>query len=147
MARNNSTWVVVANSSCATIYKMEKIKELKELQHLEHPESRLHSRDLVTSRPGRSFESMADHSRHALEPPTSPQKIEFMAFARTLCEHLELARKNGDFDNLYLAASPSFLGLLRQYMSMHVNATIKKEIDKDMTHMQPKEICEYIGKL
>lgn len=146
MVKKNSTWVVVANSSRAKIYKLEKIKELKELQRLEHPESRLHARDLVTSPQGRAFESMGMH-RHAMEPTTSPQKLEFMTFARSLCEHLEAARLHGDFDSLYLAASPSFLGLLRQYMSTQVAESVKKEIDKDMTNMPPKQLGEYLAKL
>lgn len=146
MVKNGSTWVVVANSSCAKIYKMETLKDLKVIEQMEHPESRLHVRDLVSSPQGRAFESMGMH-RHAMEPTTSPQKLEFMAFAKSLCARLEDARMHGDFDQLYLAAGPSFLGLLRQFMSTHLSGIVKKEIDKDMTHMKAKEIGEFIAKL
>lgn len=133
------TWVLVANSSLARIYKLEHQNHLTELKVLEHPESRLHNSDLVSDKPGRDFESMGSR-RHALEPKTSPKKQEFAIFAKLLAEYLEESRLQGTFESLYIAASPSLLGLLRQSLHPNTAKLIKGEMDKDMTLMKPDEI-------
>lgn len=132
-------WLLVANSSLARIYKLDKNHQLTELKVLEHPESRLHNIDLVEDKPGRDFESSGTR-RHALEQKTSPKKQEFTIFARLLADYLENARNQGAFDALYIAASPSLLGLLRQSMHANTAKLIKGEVDKDMTLLKPHEI-------
>lgn len=133
------TWLLVANSSFARIYKLEKNHHLEELKVLEHPESRLHNIDLVSDKPGRDFESGGTR-RHALEQKTSPKKQEFSVFAKMLADYLEDAHNEGTFDTLYIAASPSLLGLLRQSIHPNTAKLIKGEVDKDMTLFKPHEI-------
>jgi protein required for attachment to host cells len=137
------TWLIVANSSIARIYKIEKRHELKELKVLEHPESRLHNLDLVTDKPGRDFES-AGVGKHALEPKVLPKRQEFAVFAKTLADFLENARNQGEFETLYVAASPSLLGLLRHSLHPNTAKLIKGEVDKDMTQMKPQEIPAHL---
>ena len=132
-------WLLVANSSLARIYKLDKNHQLTELKVLEHPESRLRNSDLVEDKPGRDFESSGTR-RHALEQKTSPKKQEFTVFAKLLADYLENARNQGGFDALYIAASPSLLGLLRQSMHANTAKLIKGEVDKDMTLLKPHEI-------
>src|SRR5271170_8124938 len=107
------SWLIVANSSLARIFKLVTRQELKELKVIEHPESRLHNIDLVSDRPGRDLE-LGGTRRHALEPKVMPKRQEFIVFAKQLADYLENARNNGEFDTLYIAASPALLGLLRQ---------------------------------
>lgn len=137
------TWLIVANSSLARIYKIEKRHDLKEIKVLEHPESRLHNLDLVSDKPGRDFES-AGIGRHSLEPKVLPKRHEFEIFAKSLADYLENARNQGEFETLYVAASPSLLGLLRQSMHPNTAKLIKGEVDKDMTQMKPHEIPSYL---
>ncbi len=133
------SWLLVANSSLARIFKLVKRHELQELKTFEHPESRLHNLDLVSDKPGRDFES-AGIGRHALEPKIMPKRQEFAVFAKHLADYLDEARNRGEFDTLYIAASPSLLGLLRQALDPHTAKLIKGEVDKDMTQMKPQEI-------
>jgi protein required for attachment to host cells len=137
-------WLVVANSSLARIFKIEKKHELKEIATLEHPESRLHNLDLVSDKPGRDFES-AGIGRHSLEPKVLPKRQEFAIFAKTIANYLESAHQQGEFETLYLAASPSLLGLLRQALSPHIAKLIKGESDKDMTHLPPQQIPAHLS--
>lgn len=137
------SWLIVANSSIARIYKIEKRHDLKEIKILEHPESRLHNLDLVSDKPGRDFES-AGIGKHALEPKTLPKKQEFAAFAKSLADYLENARHQGEFETLYVAASPALLGLLRQSLHPNTAKLIKGEIDKDITQMKPQEIPSHL---
>jgi protein required for attachment to host cells len=137
------SWLIVANSSLARIFKIEKRHDLKEVKVLEHPESRLHNLDLVSDKPGRDFES-AGMGRHAIEPKTLPKRQEFATFAKHIADYLENAHQNGEFEFLYVAASPSLLGLLRQAMNPNIAKSIKAEIDKDMTQMNPKELPSHL---
>ncbi|MFI0434615.1 MAG: host attachment protein [Parachlamydiaceae bacterium] len=132
-------WLVIANSSLARIFKIENGHHLKQIKILEHPESRLHNLDLVSDKPGRVNES-ANVSRHALEKKTTPKDHEFSVFAKAIADFLNHAHNQGEFDGLYLAASPSCLGLLRETIDPNLAKTIKREIDKDMTHMTSEDI-------
>lgn len=138
------TWLLVANSSLARIYKIVNRNQVIELKVLEHPESRLHNGDLVSDKPGRDFESSSGTRRHALEQKTSPKKQEFAIFVKQLTNFLEDACNQGTYDTLYIAASPSILGLLRQ--SMHPNAAklIKGEVDKDLTTLKSHELPSHL---
>lgn len=133
------SWLLVANSSLARIFKVRKRKELSELKVFEHPESRLHNLDLVTDKPGRDCES-SGMGRHALEPKMLPKQHEFEIFAKYLADYLENAYNQGEFDTLYISASPSLLGLLRQSLNANITKLIKGEADKDVTQMKPHEI-------
>lgn len=137
--KSETTWLIVANSSLARIYKLDNKHQVTELRVFEHPESRLHNQDLVSDRPGRDFESQGA-TRHAMEPKTSPKKLEFTLFANLLAEFLEKERSQGAFTSLYVAASPSLLGLLRQSLNPNTAKLIKGEVDKDITHLKPHEI-------
>lgn len=137
------TWLIVANSSLARIFKVEKKQALVEVEVLEHPESRLKVSDLVSDRPGRDFESFGA-ARHALEPTTNPKQQEFANFAKDIALYLDKARLEGQFNRLYVAASPSFLGLLRQHIPNSTLELVGGEVDKDMTHMKPTEIVSHL---
>ncbi len=137
----NESWIVVANSSLARIYKKDK-KNLIEIKLFEHPESRLHNRDLVDDKPGRDFESVGN-ARHSLEPHHTPHEHEMMLFAKELANYLENARNQGNFDRLYLAASPDMLGKLRQILDHSTAKLIEAEIDKDLTQSKPSEIYNH----
>src|SRR5262245_42681650 len=135
------TWILVSNSSMAKIFRIEKNQNLIEIAQLTHPESRLHERDLVSSKPGRDFDSMGS-SRHAYEAQHSQKSTEFHLFARHISNFLSSAQSEGKYDKLYIAASPVFLGILRQELSRPINMLIAGEVDKDMTQMAPGEIRE-----
>jgi protein required for attachment to host cells len=137
------TWILVANSATARIFNMESNGSLTELKALMHPASRLHQRDLVSDREGRSFES-AYPAHHALEPPTPAKQVEFAIFAKLISDHLNEEHRAGKFNKLYIAASPHFLGLLRKDFSPQIVETIAGEIDKDITHLPASEVKAHL---
>jgi protein required for attachment to host cells len=137
------TWLIVANSSIARIFKVHRKEALVEIETLVHPESRLHNRDLVSDRPGRTSDSVG-FSRHAIEPTVDPQHQECIEFAREIARYLEKGRTQGIFDKLYIAAGPSQLGLLRQTIHAQTLNLVAGEVNKDMTHMKPEEIINHL---
>ena len=136
-----TSWLVVANASAARFYNVKNMDELTEINTLIHPASRLPEQELVSSKPGRTFESTGQR-RHAMEPKTSQKKTEFEQFAKTISEHLETSLKKDAFSRLYIAAGPSFLGTLRKTFHPQILELITKEISKDLVHAEPKQLLE-----
>ncbi len=137
------TWIVVANSSYAKIYKVENNKKLVEIKQFEHPESRMHDRDLVTSNLGRTNASTG-YRRSSMEPQTEPKIQEVHIFAKEISHYLDHAREKENLGRLYLTASPSFLGVLRQTLSSLTDKLIVGEVHNDMTHLKPDEIRSHL---
>lgn len=138
------TWIMVANSTNARIFEANDQSELKEIETLSHPDGRLHNRDLVTDKPGRTYES-ASPTRHSEEPRVMPKTLEFEHFADSLLKHLTLAHRNGKFDKLYISANPSFLGILRQKIGKNELAkAVAGEFNVDLTQLNAGEIRKHM---
>lgn len=145
--QNNTTWIVVANSSQAKLFKVLTFpSKITAIKNLAHPESRLHDQDLVSSKPGRSFQSMGV-SRHAYQSVTDPHHAEMEKFARHVAEYLTASFNKGEFKRLYVMANPSFLGLLRQYMDHNTQKSIVAEVPKDMTEHTTEDIERQLGQV
>jgi protein required for attachment to host cells len=137
-------WVVVADSSRARIFAFHQAAlEMQELEGLTHPASRAHERDLISDRPGRSFDSVGS-GRHATEAEVSPKQQEAIVFAREISDRLELARTRGEFDEITLIAAPAFLGLLRENLSAAIHKLIVRTIDKNLVQHDEAEIRAHL---
>lgn len=144
--QNNATWVVVANSAQAKIYRVVRFPKVEEIASLDHPESRLLNQELVSSAPGRTFQS-GGVTRHSYQSKTSPKQVEIEIFARYLADHLCSTCQKGEFKRLYLFASPEFLGLLRPHFDHRLQQTLIAEVPKDVTEYTKAHIEEYLQEL
>lgn len=142
MKNSKEIWIVIASRAEANIYRVENNIIGSLVCKLEHPESRLQDHELVTSGPGKAYDSMGK-GRHMVEPRTSPQKLEFTLFAKDLAEKLDRARIEGLLERFYLVANPSFLGLVRQELNKHTLALLVGEVGKDLTHARTDEMRDY----
>ena len=135
------SWIVVANSSLARVFRLENLK-LHEMDSLVHAKSRMHGIELTSDKSGENRES-AGHGNASLSKQITPKKHEAIVFAKEVAGHLDLARSRGQIDRLFLAASPPFLGLLRQELNHQTAGMVSVEVDKDITHLLPEQIIEY----
>ncbi|HEU4669216.1 MAG TPA: host attachment protein [Dyella sp.] len=136
--------VVVANRSVAHLFQAGGAgAPLHELDTLLHPASRLHDRDLVTDRPGRSFDRVGQ-GHHATDPGTSPGEHEAERFAIELARRLHKDRAENRFRALVLVADPGFLGLLRAHLDEPTRQRVVLEIDKNLAHMDAAEIRAHL---
>lgn len=127
-----NTWVLVAESSRARIFRMDDINSpLVEISDMQHGESRLHERDLISDRPGRTFDSQGG-GRHAKEPELIAKKKETDSFAKSIADHINSECEKGEFEKLILISAPEFLGLLRKHLDENVKQHITREIDKNI---------------
>lgn len=136
----NTTWVLVADSSRARIFKTDGPRaELQEIETLAHPESRLHEQNLTSDLPGKTFDSHGQ-GRHAMEPKMSPKQQERLSFVNQICDRLDDAVGKGWVQQLILVASPSLLGLLRKHVSTDTEKRITYQLDKNITQLSAEQI-------
>lgn len=133
-------WILSANSSQATIFSAEsQVAQPVAIATMENPAARIKPMDLVSDRPGRTFDSFGGQ-RHAKSSEVDPREQEQIRFAKLIVERLERGRLEGEFDRLVVAAGPEFLGELRTHFGAPLKALIAHEIDKDYTALKPAEL-------
>jgi protein required for attachment to host cells len=136
----NKTWVLVAESSRAKILEQEHPHgELHELAGFDHAASRLYDKDLVSSEPGRSFDSKG-YGRHAITSEIDPKEHEVEVFAHQLAHHLEQHCEKKNFNKLVVIAPPEFLGILRHTFSEHLNKITAASVNKNLVHETAENI-------
>jgi protein required for attachment to host cells len=124
------TWILIADGGRAKIFKAAskgRIEEKEEMATALPP-----TRDLVSDRPGRTFDSMGQ-GRHAKEPPTDAHEKAESDFLRSVCKKLDAACQNKEFDRLIVVAAPRALGTLRQMFPGQLADMVTKEISHDLT--------------
>ncbi len=134
-------WVVVAESSRAKIYEVEKTeskKSLKEITGFTHSINRSHYQHLSGNRQKESRHSQLSGS---LDTHKSHERTEF---ARTISEHLNSARNKGQFSKLILMSPPKFLGDLRKNLGHETNKYVISEIDKNLVRHPLKDIQDHM---
>ena len=137
----SKTWVVVAESSRAKIYEIEKNeskKSLKELMGFTHSVSRNHKQQLSSNHQKESRHSLLTSS---LDTHKGHERTEF---ARSIGEHLNSARNKGEFNKLILMSPPKFLGDLRKNLGTETNKFVISEIDKNLVRHKIKDIEAHI---
>lgn len=137
----SKTWVVVAESSRAKIFQVEKNESqqsLRELEGFTHPTSRSHKHQLSGSQQKDSRDSQLTDS---LDSHKDHQRGEF---ARSLGQHLNNARSRGLFKKLILMSPPKFLGDLRKYLGHETNKFVVSAIDKNLVRHNIQDIQAHI---
>lgn len=137
----SKTWVVVAESSRAKIYEVDKTdstKTLKEIRGFTHSVSRNHKQQLAGNQQKESRHSQLTGS---LDTHKDHERSEF---ARSLGEHLNSARNNHQFNKLILMSPPKFLGDLRKNLGHETNKYVVSEVDKNLVRHNIKDIQAHL---
>lgn len=138
------TWILVADSSQAKIFTVDKpLGPLEKLDTLDHPAGRQHEQQLTSDLPGRSFD-ISGQGRHAMEESTAPKEQEAINFAKEIGSHLEAARNKGDFTKLVMVSGPAFLGLLRKNLSAETMKLVTDQVDKNLVQQESAEIRTHL---
>lgn len=141
---DSKLWLVVADEGRAALYRAEEpTGPLTEVQDFVGAENRVPDRELVTDRPGRSFDAGGE-GRHALEPSTEPGEVEAQRFAKWLAERLDQSRRAGRFEMLGLIAPPTFLGRLRKSLPDQTARQVVLEVDKDLTRDDAEAVRRHL---
>lgn len=128
-----STWVVIANSSFAEIYSIDK-RELLKIHEIDNPDGRLKSGEILQDRPGRCFEGRGSQNstKHAYSSEVNAHVHVQQMFAHKIAEVLRRAKGANTFDTLDIIAPPQFLGELRKVLPENVRQCVRNEINKEI---------------
>lgn len=138
-----TTWIVTADASRARIFQMLGRNHIEEIEDFIHKESRQKDRELRTDAVGQFSVRSAPASSDMIER-TEPTEHEAEIFSRTLGGYLDKARTQHKYDQLCLIAPPKFLGLLRKTLSKEALRMVDKEVPKDISWFNPRDIESYI---
>jgi protein required for attachment to host cells len=143
--------IVTANAGRARFFSQARPNaRLDEISDMVNPAARLRTTETETDALGQHSASKSRHSVGAptqpsgYEPNQSPAEHQTEIFARSVADYLLEAHREGRYNQLILAASPEFLGVLRKQLDAKVLAAIKLEINKDYTQLPENKLREQI---
>ena len=143
---HKTTWILVCDGARGRIFTQPRpLEPLSVVSAAEHPESRGHTRDLGSDKPGRSHDSSHSGARHSMAPRVDWHNFEKTLFAQEMAAILEKAAEAKAFDQLILVAPPRVLGDLRPALGRHAAALLAGDLDKDLTHLDGPEIAGHLG--
>jgi protein required for attachment to host cells len=126
--------IVVADQAEAIFFDTPSLAARpKEVGRISDPLAHKHDRDLVSDRPGRTYESVGK-ARHAITRENDPRHQEAVRFARRISCRLDDALHRDEFDELVVVAGPPFLGLMRKELSDQARRRVVHTINKDLVH-------------
>ena len=140
---NAPTCIVACSGSSARLWKsVSRFGAWDTLAEMQHPESDQRDAELVSDRPGRSFDSFGS-GRHAMSTRQSEHEHELGRFADEVAGYLNNGLVVGQFENIVLLADPRFLGLLRSRLSSAATAAVVMAAPKNIVNLDVNAIREY----
>jgi protein required for attachment to host cells len=143
--------IVTANAGRARFFsRMRPNAPLEEINDMVNTAARLRTAETESDELGQLAASKSRHSVGAptqgsgYEPNQSPAEHQTELFARSVCDYLARAHREGRFNRLVVAASPEFLGVVRKLLDPNVEAAIGLEINKDYTQLSKEKLREQI---
>lgn len=126
------TWVLIADGRHARVLEIDAERRGLEAQaDMEMTIALPPSRELVTDRPVRTYESKG-HARHAKGDKVDPHRELKRTFAKSVGKALQKRLADGRFERLVVVAPPPALGDLRDALPRNVRAKVVGEIAQDL---------------
>ena len=152
----NRCWLVVGDRSRIRIFESQKNLEgqieLQPVTEIVSEGGRLKDHELVTDRPGRSFQSHteAHHSqsgglRHALASRQTPGEHELDLLLQSGIAFLEEARKKLKFDSIRVFADAHFIGRMKEATGNTNLSDISAYVEKDYAWISGPELEKRLG--
>jgi protein required for attachment to host cells len=138
------TWIVAADSGRARIFEAEGTgKNFHEIYDFVNEAGRERYQDLRTDAKGRFYGKGERDQAHTAEPDVDAPRHETELFAKKVSEYLDKGRVEHRYDGLFLVAFPKFIGMVRDMLSKEAQQLIKREIAKDISWFDAKDIAEF----
>lgn len=140
-------WFLVADAARARIFHTTgKNVALTEIMDFTEPNARLDETLLASDEPGRQS-TAGGPGTHGMQEKITPREQEDIRFAAELNETLQEGFNKNSYDELYIAAAPHFLGLLRKSMPDNIAKRVQGEMDRDLTRLGEEAIREHLHQM
>jgi protein required for attachment to host cells len=143
MVQNHTLCFVIADGGHARFVFPAEDHALHTQESLDSIAATKQDSDLVSDRPGRSFES-ASPARHAYTPKTDPHELEKTRFARTVAEKLRALSAQGAFDKVVLVAPATVLEQISKGLDTATVAKVTATIAKDLVGVPDHELQPHL---
>ena len=144
--KRKTTWVVLADHQNVRVLLYDApARRLDPVEGWAREEHLKAGHDIVTDRPGRSFES-AGSARSAIEPKSDPRRQDAIRFLTDLAHRLGKAATAKAFDRLVLIAPPRALGELRDLLSEPVREKVVDELNEDLIKHTVESLLTHLDK-
>jgi protein required for attachment to host cells len=135
-------WIVVADGGQARVLGITGDRRgLAVLREMTSVDAHRRTQDLVSDRPGRSFES-ASTPRHAIAPRHDAHEEARQRFISQLAVMLIEDNRARQFDELILIIPPGLSGTLRDALDDATRARVRETLVKDLTKAPLPDILE-----
>ena len=133
-------WVIAASNSRVQVFnKLRRSEPLRLIHELAHPKGRLGGHELVSDRPGRSFQSSTQSHlghqtgplRHALSSHQDPKEQASDDWSRQIAKMLEEGLEKRQYDQVILVAEPKLAGRLHAHLSQEIQKRVIATYEKD----------------
>jgi len=133
-------WVVVADGGQARVLGVTGDRRgLAVLREVTSVDAHRRTQDLVSDRPGRSFES-ASPTRHAIAPRHDAHEEARQRFVNQLALMLIEDNRARQFDELILIIAPGLSGTLRDALDEATRARVRETLVKDLAKVPVHDI-------
>jgi protein required for attachment to host cells len=142
----SKTWALVINGARCRILRGLSTRDHDTPAELVLRSEARNLREIMSDKPGRSFQSMGGGRRSAIEYASDPVAEDQKEFIRQVISLLESHRRAGDFDRLAIFAEHDMLGHLRQMMPQTLAGLVIREVPKNLLHHSAQELAEAISR-
>ena len=143
----DATWIVSANAGRARIFsRTNSSAALEEINDMVNTAARLRTVETETDDIGLRSASKSRHSvgaatpQSGYQPNQTPAEHQTELFARNVDDFLLQGYQEGRFQQIVLAASPEFLGVLRKLLDQRLASVVSLEINKDYTQFSGEQL-------
>jgi protein required for attachment to host cells len=135
-------WIVVADGGQARVLGVTGDRRgLAVLREMTSVDAHRRTQDLVSDKPGRSFES-GTTARHAIAPRHDPHDLARERFIDQIAQMLIEDNRARQFDELILIVAPGLSSRLRDKLDEATRARVRETVVKDLTKVALQEVHE-----
>jgi protein required for attachment to host cells len=148
-----ATYTLVADGGKARLLRITGTRphrDLAELEAFERPSAHQHVSELLSDKPGRTFQSSghggggASHLRHGVGDDYDPHVAEVEQYVDRMLARLVTLHRSRHLGALVLIAEPQLLGVLRARLPAELQPLLRREISGDYVHADHRQLLELI---
>lgn len=143
MPQHHNLCIVIADGGHARLVRPAAGNALHTFEAVDSASVHKHDRDLVSDRPGRSFESSAS-ARHAYSPRTDPHEMAKDAFARVIARRVNDDSAAGVFNELVVVAPAHVMSELTEALDAPTKAKLRGTLAKDLVKTPDNELWPHL---
>lgn len=143
MPQQHKLCFVIADGGHARFVRPAEDNALHTFDHLDSDSVHKRTRDLVSDRMGRSFES-ASPTRHAVVARTDPHDQEKLHFAAAISEWIKVNAAEDVFNEIVLVAPSHILTELEAHLDTETRAILHGVLAKDLVKVPDGELWPHL---